>query len=121
MTAVHADPQIIWSAIALLGVLILAGHAGRGRRRRDPNRFYTWPEKQVLIQQAAGRCEHKPPLWRRCPAQGTQADHIVPWSRGGRTELWNGQLLCERHNQRKSNRVPSTLYRWRLQRRRRKY
>ncbi|MFF8914213.1 HNH endonuclease signature motif containing protein, partial [Streptomyces sp. NPDC015032] len=68
-----------------------------------------------------GRCEHKPPLWFRCPAPGTEADHIHPWSRGGPTELWNGQLLFRRHNRRKSNRVPSPLYRWRLARWRKKY
>ncbi|MGW3973916.1 HNH endonuclease [Streptomyces ardesiacus] len=54
-------------------------------------------------------------------APGTEADHIHPWSRGGATELWNGQMLCRRHNRRKSNRVPSPLYHWRLARRRKKY
>lgn len=117
----RTDLTIICLAIAASGILLLAMLTGRKRRHRDSKRFYSWPEKQVLIRQAAGRCEHKPPLWTRCPARGTQADHLVPWSRGGPTELWNGQLLCHRHNQRKSNRVPSALYRWRLQRRRTKY
>ncbi|MFF3697320.1 HNH endonuclease [Streptomyces sp. NPDC002221] len=59
-------------------------------------------QNQCLICQANGRCEHKPPLWFR-----HQADHIRPWSRSGPTELWNGQLLCRRHNRGKANRVPS--------------
>ncbi|MFJ2778085.1 HNH endonuclease [Kitasatospora sp. NPDC087315] len=91
------------------------------RRWRDPTRFFSWGQKQQLIRQANGRCEHTPPLWFRCPAEGTEADHIHPWSRGGPTEMWNGQLLCRRHNRRKSNRVPSPLYSWRLARWRKRY
>jgi len=34
-----------------------------------------------------------------------QADHIVPWSRGGLTTWPNLQLLCRGCNIRKSNRV----------------
>lgn len=119
--ALRTDRLIICLAIAAFGSLVLAVITGRERGWRDPARFYSWPDKQLLIRQANGRCEHKPPLWRRCPAEGTEADHIVPWSRGGPTALWNGQLLCHRHNLQKSNRVPGALYRWRLQRRRTKY
>ena len=31
------------------------------------------------------------------------ADHIKPWSKGGKTELSNGQMLCRKDNQSKSN------------------
>jgi hypothetical protein len=27
-----------------------------------------------------------------------QADHIIPWIKGGRTEKWNSQVLCTTHN-----------------------
>lgn len=107
--------------IAVLGSLTLAGLVGRKRRWRDPQRLFTWPQKQQLMSQAHGRCEHKTPWWHHCAAAGEHADHIIPWSRGGPTQLWNGQLLCARHNRRKSNRMPAPLYRWRLARRRRKY
>ncbi|MCJ0875180.1 HNH endonuclease [Streptomyces sp. AP-93] len=117
------DPTVllVCLAVAALGILCLAIGVGRKRRWRDPTRLFTWSQKQQLIRQANGQCEHKPPLWFRCPTAGTEADHIYPWSRGGPTELWNGQLLCRRHNRRKSNRVPSPLYRWRLARRRQKH
>ena len=36
-----------------------------------------------------------------------QADHIFPHSKGGQTEVENGQLLCTFHNQKKSNKVPN--------------
>ena len=32
-----------------------------------------------------------------------EADHIVPWSQGGRTVASNCQLLCKEHNRRKSD------------------
>lgn len=32
-----------------------------------------------------------------------EADHITPWSKGGRTDADNCQLLCEEDNRRKSN------------------
>ncbi|QWF85689.1 HNH endonuclease [Amycolatopsis sp. CA-230715] len=107
--------------IALIGLLVLAVARHRRRSHRDPRRFFPWSEKRTLSAQARGQCEHKPMLWRRCPKPGTEADHIIPWSRGGPTELWNGQLLCHRHNARKSNMVPGRFYRWRLDRRRAKY
>lgn len=31
------------------------------------------------------------------------ADHVVPWSRGGRTELSNGQMLCAACNMEKKD------------------
>ena len=97
------------------------GKRPKARRWRDPVRFFTGRQKQAIYLRASKRCEHKPPLWRRCPAPGTEADHVVPWSRGGATELWNAQLLCHHHNMRKSAHYPSLMYRWRLRRRRRRY
>lgn len=32
-----------------------------------------------------------------------QADHIVPWSKGGKTVLSNCQMLCKWHNEHKSD------------------
>ena len=32
-----------------------------------------------------------------------EADHIIPWSKGGQTELKNGQMLCTQCNRWKSN------------------
>lgn len=33
-----------------------------------------------------------------------EADHILPHSKGGKSEPWNGQVLCRTHNRRKGNR-----------------
>ncbi|MBQ2812594.1 MAG: HNH endonuclease, partial [Clostridia bacterium] len=35
--------------------------------------------------------------------QNMQADHIIPWSKGGHTTLDNGQMLCRMHNLKKSD------------------
>ncbi len=32
-----------------------------------------------------------------------EADHITPWSEGGKTNIQNCQMLCKEHNRRKSN------------------
>jgi len=32
-------------------------------------------------------------------------DHIVPKSKGGRNEMWNYQLMCQKCNSRKGNRI----------------
>lgn len=32
-----------------------------------------------------------------------EADHIMPWCEGGKTEIDNCQMLCKEHNRRKSN------------------
>jgi hypothetical protein len=33
-----------------------------------------------------------------------QADHIIPWIKGGRTDSWNAQVLCATHNAAKGGR-----------------
>ena len=32
-----------------------------------------------------------------------EADHITPWSEGGKTEIENGQMLCRECNRKKSS------------------
>lgn len=108
--------------IAAAGAIALAVAAGISRRWRDPQRLFTWEQKKTLLAQAGYRCEHKPLLWRRCQnTSRLEADHITPWSRGGATQLWNGQILCRKHNRAKSNLIPGPFYRWRLGRLRKRY
>jgi len=39
-----------------------------------------------------------------------EADHIIPWSRGGPTEVWNGQPLCATCHALKMTQHPFELY-----------
>lgn len=108
--------------IAVVAAIVLAITATEASRYRDPQRLFTSAEKKIILARAQWRCEHKHPFWKRCQATtGLQADHIVPWSRSGRTILANAQALCAGHNRTKSNHMPRTIYIWRLNRRRRKY
>ncbi|WP_314191936.1 HNH endonuclease signature motif containing protein [uncultured Arthrobacter sp.] len=118
------DPTLVLLClgVAFVASLLLAADLGRRRRWRDPQRLFTWEQKRALLARAGHRCEHKALLGYRCRATDRlEADHVVPWSRGGPTQLWNGAVLCHRHNRNKSNTIPTALYRWRLVHRRRRY
>ncbi|MGX7164335.1 HNH endonuclease family protein [Enterococcus massiliensis] len=44
--------------------------------------------------------QHTDYIWKYSEMAG---DHIVPWSKGGKTERDNLQMLCKHHNSKKSN------------------
>lgn len=115
--------QQFWpAAVAVLAVLVLTAGVRRARRPvTDPQRVFTPEQKATASARCGYRCEHKSMFWRRCSTLPTHGDHIVPWSRGGRTDTSNLQMLCAPHNLRKSAKMPSRFYRWRLARRRRRY
>jgi hypothetical protein len=81
---------------------------------RDPVRRFSRLDKSLLVSRAGGRCEHHGLVFGRCRAtQNLEADHVHPFSRGGRTALANGQALCQRHNRLKGARIP---WGWELKR-----
>ncbi len=56
--------------------------------------FPTWM-KHLLLIRARGRCRAS---GCDAPYAWLQADHVQPYSRGGPTNLTNGQMLCDPHN-----------------------
>lgn len=88
---------------------------------RDTQRLFTTEQRLEIARRAGGRCEATGGVGRRCPAPGSQADHVYPWSKGGYTIVSNGQWLCAKDNNLKRATIPSPWYRWRLERRRRGY
>lgn len=118
-------PQLWWIALLAIGLLVLQLPAvGRGPRstKRDPWRGFKFAARAAVMDRAGGRCEA--PLffaWGRCSSLATDADHIMPWSRGGPTVVSNGQALCRGHNRSKSAFVPPWWYIHGLERRRRDY
>ncbi|HLS74707.1 MAG TPA: HNH endonuclease signature motif containing protein [Actinomycetaceae bacterium] len=107
--------------VAAMVCAILASPAGGATEARDPRRAFTAAERREAFKRAGLRCEHKPLLWHRCTNTPTQGDHIYPWSKGGRTTMSNQQAMCPFHNARKSGSVPTRMYIYRLQWRRRRY
>jgi len=96
--------------------LVHSGHA------RDVVRTFSRADKIAILIRAGGRCEHHSWLGRRCNRTvGLEADHVHPHSRGGWTDLANGQALCRPHNKAKAARVPWGWELKRLSRRRAAY
>ena len=121
----HRWPNTIRGLGLAVAVLLATALIRRLRTRRsyqrDPLRVFSQQDKATVSAWCGGRCEHKPLLLPRCRARGTAGDHLIPHSKGGPTTLENLQLLCRRHNLRKSNKMPSRLYLYRLAARRRAY
>jgi hypothetical protein len=49
-------------------------------------------------------CENTPDKTKQWKIEEMEADHIKAWSKGGKTESNNCQMLCKHHNCRKGNR-----------------
>jgi hypothetical protein len=64
-------------------------------------RAFTDKDKRTLYERQKGIC---PACNEHFEIGEMEADHITPWSQGGKTELNNGQMLCRDCNRRKSNR-----------------
>ncbi|MCH5302308.1 MAG: DUF262 domain-containing protein [Prevotella sp.] len=76
----------------------------------DPKRLFTSDQKENLIQMSLSHAEKHEGEKIRCEdckqlffADELTVDHIKPWSKGGRTELSNAQLLCRACNSKQGN------------------
>ena len=63
-------------------------------------RSFTNSQKRTLYERQNGIC---PVCSEHFEITHMEADHITPWSQGGKTELDNGQMLCRDCNRRKSD------------------
>ena len=71
----------------------------------DPQRNFDKTTKDVLYARD-GRCKNIDENGKRCTETSyskLEVDHILPWSKGGRTSIDNAQLLCKHHNTSKGN------------------
>jgi 5-methylcytosine-specific restriction endonuclease McrA len=107
-TVLTASP---WLALVLAVALVVSVtrfvrsviHTGP----RDPLRRFTAEQRRTIFLHAGGRCEHHSRIFGRCRVtEKLEADHIHPHSRGGWTEIRNGQALCHSHNRTKRAAVP---------------
>lgn len=68
-------------------------------------RTFSDPEKRSMYESQDHRCKK---CGKICDSiSDMHADHIVPWHKGGRTELSNGQMLCIDCNLRKGGKLPA--------------
>lgn len=63
-------------------------------------RIFTEREKRTVYERQQGICSK---CNEHFAISRMQADHITPWSKGGKTEIGNCQMLCEDCNRRKCN------------------
>ena len=57
-------------------------------------------QKRTIYEQQGGVCPH---CGEKYEYEEMEGDHITPWSKGGKTELANLQMLCQACNRRKSS------------------
>ena len=72
----------------------------------DGSRAFNEAERILIYRRQNGQCQMcleggLSPKEAQVSWSDYQADHIEPWVKGGRTEEWNGQVLCSTHNQQK--------------------
>lgn len=71
--------------------------------RLDPRRCFTRHQRTKILERSDGTCYHcGEPL-----DQTWEADHLVPWSQGGRTDLDNAVASCRDCNRAKSDKMPA--------------
>ena len=63
-------------------------------------RAFSDSQKRTAYEQQGGVCPH---CGKKYEYEEMEGDHIIPWSKGGKTELANLQMLCQACNRRKSN------------------
>ena len=73
---------------------ILSGHTPITANRLNFRRFDQKTLKRVYKKQG-GIC---PACGKSCDLKDMEADHIIPWSKGGKTVEENCQMLCQSCN-----------------------
>jgi len=71
------------------------------QRQTQGPRNFSKKMKERKYGQQGGRCTH---CGARCPYSEMEGDHIMPYSKGGKTDYDNLQMLCRPCNRRKGNR-----------------
>lgn len=65
---------------------------------KDPQRLFTKDQKAVIFRLGKGICAG---CGKKLSEDDFEADHIVPHSKGGKTQIANGQILCSDCNKSK--------------------
>lgn len=77
---------------------------------KDKNRAFSELARIIIYRRDKGLCqqcllEDKPENEAKVSWSKYQADHVLPHSKGGKTDIENGELLCAYHNQSKGAKI----------------
>jgi hypothetical protein len=64
-------------------------------KAKDSKRLFDEVQRRIIFRRDKGVCKM---CGKVCGWDDFQADHIIPWSKGGQTEIENGQVLCPECN-----------------------
>ena len=71
---------------------------------KDDQRIFTHDQRLAIYRRDGGKCRVMIHCnGEKCEWDHWEADHIVPWSKGGRTTVENGQVACARCNSAKND------------------
>ena len=59
--------------------------------QKDTKRLFDSSQRIVIYRKNNGICQK---CGKKCDWNDYEADHIISWNRGGKTEIENGQVLC---------------------------
>lgn len=66
---------------------------------KDNNRSFTHEQRLAIFRKNSGICQVKIKCnGKKCEWGNWEADHIIPWSKGGKTKVENGQVSCPECN-----------------------
>lgn len=75
---------------------------------KDINRTFTHEQRIAIFRKDSGICQVKIKCkGEKCDWDNWHADHIIPWSKGGKTIVSNGQVSCQKCNLSKSDTIIS--------------
>ncbi|QCH27616.1 GmrSD restriction endonuclease domain-containing protein [Clostridium tyrobutyricum] len=68
----------------------------------DPQRIFSEKQKIQIYNRDKGICQN---CFKKVKEYSWEADHKIPWVKGGRTTVDNGQLLCKKCNLKKKDKL----------------
>ena len=94
--AEHLSSQWVASSVSKKTVIswVLASNL-------DSRRAFTKAQRRFIHKRDGGKCFY----CAQAAGANWQADHVLPWSRGGQTIIENGVVACQPCNNAKSNKV----------------
>lgn len=73
---------------------------------KDPTRAFSFEQRLAIFRRGSGHCQIKTHCTGEKLSWGDwHADHIIPYSHGGKTTVTNGQIGCPSCNLSKSNKI----------------